>query len=183
MGTEQTAEFYTGDKYMRPDIYIRYEPIYLQAISFLPHPNECPRILDLGCGVGHFAKLVRDRGYSNYIGIDFSTKMLKKARANVPELEFVKRDLTLSIYDNDRLFVLLEVLEHIKDDIVVIENISIGSQVIFSVPTFDARSHVRTFKNTGAVIKRYKHLLRFDKIVQIPWGETNKVFMFSCERI
>lgn len=187
MGTERGPGFYTGDKYMKPEIYARYEPVYRQAVSLLPPPGVCPRIIDLGCGVGHFARMVDEGGYAGYLGIDFSEQMLEKARANAPGLQFVQGDLlersSQWIYNNNGIFVLLEVLEHIKDDLAALDNISFGSQVIFSVPSFDARSHVRRFKNTGAVIARYGHLLRFDKIVQLPWGKSNKVFMFKCERI
>lgn len=186
MGTEQGAEFYTGKKYMRPDIYARYEPIYRQAANLLPPPDACPRIVDLGCGVGHFAKMLADREYAGYLGIDFSPQMLAKAKKQTPLFRFVQGDLvdenTHDLYANDSLFVLLELLEHIKDDLATLESIPVGSRAIFSVPSFDARSHVRRFKNTGAVIARYGHLLRFDKIVQMPWGKSNKVFMFNCER-
>jgi SAM-dependent methyltransferase len=187
MGTEQPAEFYTGDKYMMADIYNRYEPLYLQAADFLPNVNRCPKIVDLGCGVGHFAGIIWNRGYRDYLGIDFSSRMLKRARRKVPRFEFIRRNLLdeslQEWFEKKQLFVLLEVLEHINDDLSILENIPIGSQVIFSVPSFDARSHVRKFKNTGAVIARYKHLLNFNKIVQWPWSNDNKVFMFNCERV
>jgi trans-aconitate methyltransferase len=187
MGTEQTAEFYTGDKYMRPDIFDRYEPLYQKAADMLPAPEDCPTIMDLGCGVGHFAKIVSERGYVQYLGVDFSSRMLKKAREQVPTYPFIKNDLladTLKPWlENERLFVLLEVLEHIKDDMAVLGNIPTGSQVIFSVPTFDAQSHVRRFKNTGEVVYRYRELLRFDDIIIMPWKGDNKVFIFRCEKI
>lgn len=187
MGTEQGPEFYTGDKYMKPHIFARYEPVYRQAVALLPDRGICPRIIDLGCGVGHFYKIIRGRGYEDYLGIDFSEQMLKKAMVNAKSLKFYHGNLleksTQQFYSNESLFVLLETLEHIEDDLAILESIPIGSQVIFSVPSFDARSHVRQFKNTGAVIARYGHLLKFEKIMQLPWGKTNKVFMFRCKRI
>lgn len=187
MGTERGPEFYNGQKYMRPDIYDRYEPVYRQVADLLPPVKGCPRIVDLGCGVGYFAKMVQDRGYKKYFGIDFSLNMVDKAEGQAPGFLFMLADLTekskQQLYAKDTLFVLVEVLEHITKDLDILESIPSGGQVIFSVPSFDARSHVRRFKDVAQVKGRYSKYLKFKREIVMPWKTVNKVFIFSCVKI
>ncbi len=52
------------------------------------------KVLDLGCGTGvSRTKFLVDSGF-NVTGIDFSEKMLKYARKNVPEATFIQQDMT-----------------------------------------------------------------------------------------
>src|SRR6266566_10173217 len=48
------------------------------------------RILDLGCGTGIVARVLRERlgGAANIVGLDASTAMIEKARSFEPELEW-----------------------------------------------------------------------------------------------
>lgn len=51
-------------------------------------------ILDVGCGAGvPVAKFLVESGFA-VTGIDFSRKMLRLARKNVPEATFIKKDMT-----------------------------------------------------------------------------------------
>lgn len=193
MGNEQPAEFYDGIKYMKPHIFERYSVIYNAAADLLPNresPSKCPVIIDLGCGVGHFAKIVQQRGYQDYWGIDFSGQMIEKSKANIipsddPMViyQFTKGNLldykVQKLYQGYKLFVLLEVLEHITEDLKILASIPKGAQVIFSLPSFDAKSHVRKFKNIEQIHARYKDYLIFNKNIVIPWKK-NKVFLFDC---
>lgn len=52
-----------------------------------PQPGE--RILDLGCGTGHLANKIAQRGAA-VVGIDNSPDMVKLARQNYPAQEFVQ---------------------------------------------------------------------------------------------
>ncbi len=54
-----------------------------------PKPGE--RILDIGCGTGHLTNDIRQRG-AKVIGLDSSANMVKKAREDYPEMEFVQAD-------------------------------------------------------------------------------------------
>src|SRR5262249_44375077 len=44
-------------------------------------------IADLGCGPGHVSRYLKDRGAS-VVGVDLSPKMVEKARALNPDIEF-----------------------------------------------------------------------------------------------
>lgn len=49
------------------------------------HPDD--RVLDLGCGVGRWAQVIAPF-VAQYLGIDFSEKLLSAARANTPSAVF-----------------------------------------------------------------------------------------------
>ena len=53
-------------------------------------------ILDVGCGVGHFAKWLNENGYEgDYIGIDLLPEMVERARELNPGMRFEVCDLLL----------------------------------------------------------------------------------------
>jgi len=172
MGREGTPEEYTGEPQLRPEYAARYSPSYETVIKHLPEPRECNTVVDLGCGVGNFAKVFLGVGYTKYLGIDFSPAIINYARERVPEATFIVGDLrskeTYEIFQKYRIFVSLEVLEHIENDLEVIKNIPCGSLVIFSVPNFDGPFHVRHFESMVEVFERYSPFLDF---------EENKIFI------
>lgn len=188
MGTEKPPEFYDSNtKYMNQAIIERYMPIYEAVANLLPTPDRCPDIVDLGCGVGHFAKLIYDRGYKHYLGIDFSLGMISKASNQVPEWCFLQADLidknTIETYKRFKLFVAIETFEHIVYDCLVIESLRGGSEIIFTLPSFDAKSHVRHFKTIEEIKYRYKHLLDYEVADYLPWKDgKHKVFIIKAKR-
>lgn len=185
MGREGNPEEYIGDGYLKPKIFSRYLPIYKKAISYLPPPEKSDTIVDLGCGVGFFAKVLFEMGYKEYIGIDFSQDMIAKSRNRFPTATFILGDLRNKeihkIFQKYKIFVILETLEHIEKDLDIIKNIPKGSLVIFSVPNFDAKFHVRYFKNINEVIERFKIFLDFEDshIIKRKYAE---FFLFKCRR-
>ena len=71
---------------------------FLEAIERLVREERLPepaRLLDFGCGVGHYSELLERYfpGRFAYTGCDFSEPMLAAARARWPEREFVVNDL------------------------------------------------------------------------------------------
>jgi ubiquinone/menaquinone biosynthesis C-methylase UbiE len=55
---------------------------------------ENAQVLDVGCGTGIPAtQFLVDRGY-RVLGIDISENMLEMARINVPQAQFIKKDMT-----------------------------------------------------------------------------------------
>ena len=58
-------------------------------LEVLPSPPA--RVADLGCGTGTLTRLLTDEGYS-VDGLDFSEEMIRRARAKVPEAQFVVGD-------------------------------------------------------------------------------------------
>ena len=162
-----------------------YGKLYRCAADFLSQVPKHNMILDLGCGVGRLARVLYEEGFKNYVGVDFSTGMITKAREQVPKFKFIVANILSDemndLYKDCRTFVLLEVLEHIEKDIEVLRMIPQGSLVVISLPSYSAGGHVRYFASPKKVKVRYESILSFDieksKVVRNKKG--NKIFVFS----
>jgi len=75
-------------RYTDEFIYGRYQ-LFEELDRVLNRLAPKSRVLDLGCGTGHFADYVQRRGFS-VVGVDPSTKMLAFARKNFPSIEFIE---------------------------------------------------------------------------------------------
>ena len=116
-------------------------------------------ILEIGCGSGQLACLLRDKGVKNYHGFDFSFKRIEQAKKICPEFDFSQQDALktdlFTTYDYNAT-VATEFLEHVEGDIDVLNRIRSGTTFYGSVPNFPFTSHVRYFNNESEVIIRYK---------------------------
>ena len=179
MGIEGGPQNYLGN--YRPGVFDRLLPLFTAAAEHLPPPNKASTIIDMGCGIGMFAEVVFNVGYTKYLGIDFSPTVITLSKKRVPEAEFIVGNLKdkeiHKLIENYKIFVLLEVLEHIEADLDIIAAIPSNSLVIFSVPSFDDPFHVRHFNSVNSVIKRYESLIKFNKSKTI-----DHRFLFSCIR-
>ena len=146
-------EFYTGKGYLKDNALKHNMKIYKEAFKLLPPIKEYNTIIDLGCGIGYFSLLVEKH---KYYGIDFSPKVIEQAKAINPSKVFIVSDLLNEslhkrLYKDKCVYVCLEALEHIREDMKVLEAIPSGSPVVISVPNRDFISHVRHFKNQNIV--------------------------------
>jgi len=115
-------------------------------------------VLDLGCGPGQFAALLRDKGVLGYLGLDFSDGAIALARSACPEFRFDVADIIASPVLNEDPYdvvVGLEFLEHVEADRGVLRRIRSGASFYGTVPNFPDPAHVRYFENTEAVRARY----------------------------
>ena len=117
----------------------------------------------MGCGAGQLASLIRDKGFKNYIGIDFSKVAIDIAIKVCPEFKFICEDIlnseNLKKIDYD-FVIILEVLEHVEEDKILLSKIKSGTKIIAMVPNFDSESHVRYFSSKKEVKDRYSHSFR-----------------------
>lgn len=58
--------------------------------SFLKKCNH--KILDLGCGMGHYSKYIKSKGF-DVVGVDFASEMLKIAKDTTEGIEYIKADI------------------------------------------------------------------------------------------
>jgi glycosyltransferase involved in cell wall biosynthesis len=170
---EWTADQYDR-QFMADSNMSRYEEIQKEVGRIVGDAT----VLDIGCGPGKLAPFVK-----NYSGFDFSEEAVKiAANPNV----WVGSAYDKANFNGAEYYICTEVLEHL-DDFKVIGNIPSGKKVIFSVPSFDDESHIRTFNE--AVIKiRYGALFDFKRIRRFNWrgrwemgGESTQSYILLAE--
>lgn len=159
---EKDAKFYdTVAKYL--DVYDQHytESSYYFLWSVLADRmlhGQVHSVLDVGCGTGQMASLLRDKGLAHYHGFDFSQKRIEMARKVCPEYTFSHADaFTTDLFqslDYDTV-ICQEFLEHVEKDTDVLARIRPGSRFYGSVPNFPNIAHVRHFQNAEEVRTRY----------------------------
>jgi len=125
-------------------------------------------IFEIGCGPGHLADMCVAYGKTYVKGIDYSSVAIKMAKKILPGRFQVADALACKCLLDEldyETVVILEVLEHVFDDLAVISGIPVGKEVVASVPNFHTEGHARWFANTQQVKKRYSRLLDIDCIV------------------
>ena len=139
--------------------------------------REPNKILDLGCGGVAFGMLCLQHGHV-YVGVDFSQVAIDDAKAKMPEGEYhlvdLREDLDIIEQGDYDTIIAIEFFEHINKDREVIEAIPSGKRVVFSVPNFWSKDHVRVFENEEAIISRYGALLDIKKTFMIAKRKTRK---------
>jgi predicted TPR repeat methyltransferase len=63
-----------------------YFPMYKRVLHYLLK-YKADNVLEVGCGTGVFAKMLRDKNKISYQGFDFSPVAVNKAKALVNNLE------------------------------------------------------------------------------------------------
>jgi cyclopropane fatty-acyl-phospholipid synthase-like methyltransferase len=87
-----------------------------QYQQFLPADKNA-RILDVGCGMGHFLYFLKKEGYTNYRGIDISPTQVQFARDNVTERASLADAFDyLNTNDTFDVIVANDIIEHIPRD-------------------------------------------------------------------
>ena len=122
-----------------------YEQIYAEAefrhpwnlarrelFSSLAGSDRSARILDVGCGTGHFLAHLERLGFENLAGFEPSTNL----RATLPDLSV---EISSSLpEDRFHKIFLLDVLEHIEDDLGMLVDVrrllEPGGRIFVSVP-------------------------------------------------
>lgn len=162
VGAERPPEWYDEMFSATPKYHSAYQdsPYYFlwSVIVDRIRRDGLRRVLEIGCGTGQLAAYLFDQGIDSYVGLDFSPKAIEYARRNAPRGRFVVDDARASeIYAEAEYDVLVctEVLEHIAEDLEVVERFRPRTRCIFSVPSYNSASHVRFFNGRGTVADRY----------------------------
>lgn len=81
--------------------------------------NMCnKKILDLGCGMGHYSRYIKNKGF-DVVGVDFSNEMLKIAKDNEPTIKFIESDICDLPQDLDKDFdgvLIAYVIQHLSKE-------------------------------------------------------------------
>lgn len=122
--------------------------------KLLPKDNNA-RILDIGCGSGHFLKYIDLLGYSDYLGVDISEEQINYCKRYVTNKVLLNSDLNkflnskAGVYD----FIMInDVIEHFEKD----EILSILSSVYKSL-----KKNGRVIIKTANLKSRWGASVRF----------------------
>ncbi len=138
--------------------------------------NISGKVLDIGCGVGQFGVMLRDNGITDYRGIDISKVAVGMAQTKGLDCicgDVFESDIMETDYDT---IVMMEVLEHIEKDIELLRKVKPGKKIVFSVPDFWSRTHVRVYPTAEFIRQRYNWLKLEIKEVKIL---TSTIFVCS----
>ena len=172
-GEEKPPEFYerqflTEERWKTHYTESGYYPLWAIITDRMVRA-ETNSILDIGCGSGQMALLIRDKKIPRYLGFDFSPARTEYAKIACPEFEFVTDDAFTTdlfyTYDYDTV-VCTEFLEHVEKDLEVIEKIRAGTRFYGTVPNYPAPAHVRVFENVEEVIERYKQYFQSFSVIE-----------------
>ena len=163
-------------------------PLYVRAREWIPTGDP---VFDLGCGTGRFAAALLASGHAApYLGFDFSPASIEEARICVydPLFEFHVADLRDFVISGPisgaTIFTCLEVLEHLDDDLGLVECVPSGHRFVFSVPSFPSESHVRHFPHAGVAFDRYAPLLDFVgwRAIDMSPPDGRRIHLFDTRR-
>lgn len=113
-----THPFYSSDP-INPDGSFRF--FKANYSKFLP-ADKTARILDIGCGLGHFLAYIKSSNYSNFLGVDISEEQVNYCKKHVTRKVQLINNLNIFLKDNKNSFDLIlmnDVIEHIgKEEII-----------------------------------------------------------------
>ena len=97
--------------------YVQDEKIFTDKLNLLNLDYNNIRVLDIGCGTGFYADILKKLGVSDYTGIDITDALFEKHKENLPDFTFIKKDFTTEKHEGQYdLIIMIEVLEHIVND-------------------------------------------------------------------
>lgn len=164
-----------------------YYPSWKRALSYFYLLDRKTEILEIGCGVGQFANMLFDAGFSRYTGLDFSSEAIKLAKETNPA--FSERFLVGDAFQTPLLdgaydiVIMFEILEHLNEDLKLVSRIQPGRKVLLSVPNFMDPYHVRCFADVQEACNRYRELIKIFDAFEMPLTGSNKLFYLIGERL
>lgn len=90
-------------------------------LKFLPL-NKTARILDIGCGLGHFLAYVKSNNYNNFLGVDISKEQIDHCRKHITKNAQLINNLSAFLKENKDSFdfiLMNDVVEHIEKEEII----------------------------------------------------------------
>lgn len=165
MGQERPASWF--DERIRASGLHEMELEELPTASLLKEigrqvPPES-RVVDVGSRCGHMAEVLRRHGVTEYLGFDFAPTAVEAAERRAPWAWFVNIDVRRVKFPHADLFLFVDVLENIWDDVEVVNSVPSDSRLIVSVPREDGPARVAHFPELDDATSRYRDVMTIDE--------------------
>lgn len=101
-----------------PGEYTHADIDTLKVADTTNHIEDGKRVVDLGCGNGHFLKAIKDkRPNCECVGVDFSGYSIGQLQKERPDITWIKEDVTKTSLKSESFDYVLsfEVLEHLDE--------------------------------------------------------------------
>lgn len=142
-------------------------------------------IIELGCSNGNFASLLHKNEFKNYLGIDIQKDKIIEAKKEISDMNFICCDIinNLTLLKEATTFVSFQCLEHIKEDLKILNSLKKGTKIIISVPNSPYKGHIRWFELDGWE-ERFSLYITIDYfyVIQNPNKPKKRSFLFRGER-
>ncbi len=138
-------------------------------------------VIEIGCGAGEFARLLRDLGVVNYLGLDTNAARLARARIACPQYRFEVADVFLTSHlrrEDYDVAIMTGFLEFVRWDLVALELVRSQRRVLGTVTAGDEPGRVRQFTSASQVLDHYSPVLRELRVepIHLPHGRTAFLF-------
>lgn len=120
------------------------------------------RVVDVGSRAGHMAELLGAEDVTDYLGFDFAPTAVEAAEQRAPWAWFVNIDVRQVRFPHADLFLFVDVLENIWDDVEVVNSVPSDSRLIVSVPREDGPARVAHFPELEAATDRYRDVMEIE---------------------
>ena len=177
------------------DIYDRKEsykchysksPYYKIWMKVAEYIKDTDTVVDIGCGTGQMMELLQEKGINKYIGYDFSQSGINLAKQKIKDpskFSVYWQDLyELNSFPDADDYITIEVLEHLVEDIKVLNLIPKDKKVIITVPNYLGGSHVRKFDTEEDVKNRYAQVINCEEITTMNYGN-GLIFVMMGKKI
>jgi len=162
----------------------RKRPVWPELSKLAERVSSGARVLDAGCGNGRLLEVFKDKEVE-YLGVDFSPELIKKARQNYPQAKFLVADVldlgSLAEVDFDWVFS-VAVLHHLPGKDLRVRalkqmknKIKKDGEIIVTVWNLEAQRWARRMRLKFFILKVFgKHQMDFGDILFDWKGEKDK---------
>lgn len=164
----------------KPDTKSAFYPVWA-VLADRVRRSGAESVLEVGCGSGQLARLLRDLGIRDYLGLDTNAMLVGRARTACPGYRFSVADIFVSSHLRAEAYdiaVLTRSLEFVHWDLVALELIRPQRTVLGAVSSGKEPGRLRQFTTADQVRERYGPVLRDLRVepIHLPGGRTAFLF-------
>lgn len=156
-----------------------------EILSILLKQIEPVKILDVGCGVGTWLKVLMENGIKEVVGID--GEWVLNQEMQIPKENFIAQDFykKIEIEDKYDLILCLELLEHLPDELgrkIIKEMTKKSPLILFSaaVPGQTGALHINEqWQSYWAGLFRKEGFFPFDIIRSVVWNNPKVEYWYA----